>query len=82
MENRNGLVVDVAVTQATGTAERQTALQMLSRQKRGQYITLGADKAYDTREFVTHCRALTVAAYNLMRMARIALQAEQSHVAA
>ena len=29
MENRNGLVVDVALTQATGTVERDTALDML-----------------------------------------------------
>lgn len=60
MENRNGLVVDVSVTEATGTAEREAALQMLSRQKRRHHITLGADKAYDTREFVAHCRALKV----------------------
>ncbi len=58
MENRNGLVVDLAITQATGTAEREAALQMLERQKRGQHATLGADKAYDTREFVARCRAL------------------------
>jgi transposase len=31
MENRNGLVVDIAMTQATGTAERDTALYMLRR---------------------------------------------------
>jgi transposase len=58
MENRNGLVVDVAVTQATGRAEREVALQMLERQKRRRHITLGADKGYDTREFVARCRAL------------------------
>lgn len=60
MENRNGLVVDVEVTQATGTAEREAALRMLRRQKRNRAITLGADKAYDTREFVAGCRALKV----------------------
>lgn len=60
MENRNGLVVDVAVTQATGTAEREAALRMLTRQKRSGASTLGADKAYDTREFVAGCRALKV----------------------
>ena len=60
MENDHGLVVDVEVTQATGTAEREAALRMLRRQKRGRRITLGADKAYDTREFVAACRALKV----------------------
>lgn len=60
MDNRHGLVVDVEVTQATGTAEREAALRMLSRQKRSRLSTLGADKAYDTREFVAGCRALKV----------------------
>jgi hypothetical protein len=31
MENRNGLVVDVEVTQATGTAEREAAHAMVER---------------------------------------------------
>jgi len=58
MENRHGLVVDVLVTQATGTAEREAGLRLLDRrpdpQRRG---TLGADKSYDTRDFVAACRA-------------------------
>jgi hypothetical protein len=45
MENRNGLVVDAALTHATGTAEREAALTMLDRRKRGRRITLGADKS-------------------------------------
>ena len=32
MGNRTGLVVDVTLTQATGTAERETALDMLEPQ--------------------------------------------------
>ena len=59
MENRNGLVLDVAITQATGTAEREAALQMLRRRGRRR-ATLGADKGYDTREFVAGCRTLGV----------------------
>ena len=60
MENRNGLVVDVVVTQATGTAERDTALDMLERVPGKHRITLGADKGYDTEDFVTECRELNV----------------------
>jgi transposase len=60
MENRNGLVVDVIVTQATGTAERDTALNMLDHIPGTRRITLGADKGYDTEDFVTECRELNV----------------------
>ena len=54
-ENRHGLVVDVELTPATGTAERAAALLMLER-RGGRRVTLGADKAYDTRDFVTALR--------------------------
>jgi transposase len=60
MENRNGLVVDVIVTQAIGTAERDTALDMLEKVPGKRRITLGADKGYDTEDFVTECRELNV----------------------
>jgi len=60
MENRTGLVVDVAVTRATGTAERETALDMLEDVAGSQRITVGADKGYDTRDFVTACREMNV----------------------
>ncbi len=60
MENRTGLVVDVVVTQATGTAERDTALDMLERVPGKRRITLGADKGYDTEDFVTSCREINV----------------------
>lgn len=60
MENRNGLVVDQQVTQATGTAEREAALAMLAAQPGAQQKTVGADKAYDTADFVADCRAITV----------------------
>jgi transposase len=54
MENRNGLCVDVSIAQADGRAERTEALQMLGRlQDRGfRPRTLGADKGYDTTNFV------------------------------
>jgi transposase len=58
MENRNGLIVDIDLTQATGKAEREAALRMLDRLPRKQYrrITLGADRGYDTQEFVRELR--------------------------
>lgn len=59
MENRNGLIVDTEVAHATGTAERDSALAMLERQPAadGSEPTLGADKHYDTKDFVQGCRA-------------------------
>jgi transposase len=58
MENRNGLIVDIELTQATGKAEREAALRMLDRlpRKKNQRITLGADRGYDTSEFVQELR--------------------------
>lgn len=63
MENRNGLLIDLKVTQATGTAEREAAEQMLKRQRRkGLRIkSLGADKNYDTRGFVGWLRGRKIA---------------------
>ncbi|RWL96214.1 MAG: IS5 family transposase [Mesorhizobium sp.] len=56
MENRNGLAVDATLTHATGTAEREAALSMLTGAPRSPRITLGADKAYDVTEFVGDLR--------------------------
>ncbi len=60
MDNRHGLVVDVQVTQATGTAERAAAIEMLERVPGWGQLTVGADKGYDTREFVEACRLMGV----------------------
>jgi transposase len=60
MENRNGLVVDAELTQATGTAEREAALKMLAQIPKPAGATLGADKGYDTRDFVAQTRGLGV----------------------
>jgi len=56
MENRNGLVVDAMVTQATGTAERDAALLMAEAIPGDHPVTLGADKNYDTKDFVAEAR--------------------------
>jgi transposase len=60
MENRNGLIVDARLTAATGTAEPEAALDMLAEVAGSQRITVGADKGYDTKRFVTAARELTV----------------------
>jgi hypothetical protein len=54
-ENRNGLIVDVRVTEANGTAERTTALDMLE-DNAVLGSTVSADKNYDAAEFVAGCR--------------------------
>jgi len=60
MENRHGLAVDGSLTLATGTAEREAALAILDRRLTCRRITLGADKAYDVRQFVEDLRARKV----------------------
>lgn len=51
MENRNGLLIGVDVRHATGTGEREGALDLVDAHlKSGD--TLGADKGYDTHDFV------------------------------
>lgn len=52
MDNRHGLAVTTRVTQATGTAERETALAMVRQLPRQTGTTLGADKGYDVEAFV------------------------------
>jgi transposase len=57
MENRHGLAVGGGISQATGTAERETALELVDGHYRGRRrITLGADKAYDVTQFVHDLR--------------------------
>jgi transposase len=65
MENRHGLAVRTAVTLASGTAERAAVLPLVRgarrrlRRRRGR-VTLGADKGYDTRQFIADLRAARV----------------------
>jgi transposase len=58
MENRHGLIITPRLTAATGTAERDTAEDMVGDLPGRHRITVGGDKAYDTREFVQSLRAL------------------------
>lgn len=61
MENRNGLAVGGGATQASGTAERDHALDEIDAKRGGPLasgrITLGGDKAYDVAGFVGDLRA-------------------------
>jgi transposase len=54
-ENRNGLIVDARLTEASGTAERTAALKMMD-DNAAPRSTIGADKGYDSADFVAGCR--------------------------
>ena len=62
VENRNGLIAAAKATQADGKAERDAGALMVAgivKRRKGR-ITLGADKAYDTRDFVDTVREMGV----------------------
>lgn len=58
--NRSGLVVGAVVSYADGTGERAAALAMLDAVPGSQPRTVGADKAYDTADFIAACRSRKV----------------------
>jgi len=58
IENRNGLVVDTELLQASGTAERDAALLMVERLESTERVTVAGDKGYDTRDFVAELRGM------------------------
>jgi len=60
MENRSGMVVDVETTQATGTAEVESALRLLDAVGGDRRLTVGGDKNYDQRPFVEPCRTMNI----------------------
>jgi hypothetical protein len=60
IENRNGLVVEAELLQWNGTAERDAALLMMEGIPGAGRVTLGADKAYDTKDFVKELREMNV----------------------
>lgn len=61
MENKNALIVDAQATHATGTAERETALIMIERSRKGtKRVTLGADKLFDAAPFVEDLKARAI----------------------
>jgi transposase len=60
MENRNGLIVGGVATRATGDAEPLAAIELVRGVAGRRRITLAADKAYDTANFVLECREANV----------------------
>lgn len=70
MENRSGLVVGAVVTHADGTGERQAALAMLNTVPGKGPKSVGADKAYDTADFVQACRERTITPHVAMNDSR------------
>lgn len=60
IENRNGLVVDTELLQCNGTVERDAAMLMAERVGGTGRITVAADKAYDTKDFVSEMRGMNV----------------------
>jgi len=61
MEHRNALIAGMELTEATGYAERETALHLLRRlPRRARRRTVAGDKGYDTKDFVAGCRELGV----------------------
>jgi Transposase DDE domain len=58
MENTNGLVVTAALTKATGTAEREAAIEIVGALEGSHRITVGGDKAYDAVDFVAEMHDL------------------------
>ena len=60
MDNRHGLAVEGCVTRASGYGERAAALEMMGHRATSGRVTLGADKGYDSRDFVEALRLLQV----------------------
>lgn len=69
-ENRNGLIVNTEVFPATGTAERHAAMVMLEQIPGDGRVTVGADKGYDTKDFVAECRHMKVTPHVAQNIAR------------
>jgi len=63
MENRNGIMIDLRVGQATGRAECEQGLQMLHQLRGSSRITVAGDKGYDVAGFVAGCRSINVTSH-------------------
>jgi IS5 family transposase len=60
IENRHGLVAGTLVNQPSGHAECAAASALAADLPGSGRITIGADKGYDTRDFVAGCRERNV----------------------
>jgi hypothetical protein len=70
MENRHGLAVQTASTPATGMAEREAAVTMISAQAPEGGVTLGGDKNSDTQGSVAALRAGNITPHVAQNTAR------------
>src|SRR6201993_750069 len=70
VENRNGLIVSSRVWEATGTAERYAALEMLQELPGSGRVTVGGDKGFDTADFVRECRNMWVTPHVAQNLGR------------
>jgi len=70
VENRNGLIVDSRVWEATGTAERYAALEMLQDIPGNGRVTVAGDKGFDTADFVRECRNMWVTPHVAQNLGR------------
>jgi transposase len=70
VENRNGLIVDSRVWEATGIAERYAALEMLQELPGSARVTVGGDKGFDTADFVRECRNIWVTPHVAQNLGR------------
>jgi Transposase/Transposase DDE domain len=68
--NRNGLIVDSRVWEATGTAERYAALEMLQELPGSKRMTVAGDKGFDRADFVRECRNLWVTPHVAQNLGR------------
>lgn len=71
LDNRHGLVANVCVTAATGTAEREAALLLLSTTP--DAATVGGDKNFDVPSFVAAVRARGITPHVAQKLARSAI---------
>jgi transposase len=75
MENRHGLVVQADLTYADGHGERKAALEMINRHSPGstRRLTIGADKGYDSADFVAELRRMVVTPHVAQKARRSAI---------
>jgi len=74
-ENRNGLVMQAKVLRVVGTSEEEAAFEMLESEREWQgakrkRMTLGADKKYDSRGFVSVLRSMGITPHVAQRNER------------
>lgn len=81
MENRNGLVVQAELTHADGHGERKAALEMINRHSPGstRRLTLGADKGYDSADFVAALRRMVVTPHVAQKARHSAIDGRTTH---